>query len=693
MQGYKKINPGHLKVLLALVAILFIAYLPVASLHFALKNDAYTGYFPPKYLMSKNIAAGVTPLWNPYINLGYPQYGDMSSGYWSPVTWVVASVAGYNPYSFTIELLLYLLVAGAGMLALCSLLQIKKNVAFLTAASYMCCGYMVGHLQHFNWVSGAAFLPGCVAAYLILLRKFTALNVLVAVLMFTLLITSAHPGIIIGAMYLFLAMSVAKGVQLTQSVSLQQAFKKILFANTLLLLVLIIVLAPMLWAYAEVLPHLTRGTKISMADALLHPTNVKSWMSFLTPLPTVKANAYFATDISMRNCYIGLLPFAGLLLTMITQKTGLQKFLLITGFCFLLLATGGFFKQVAYYTMPLIGYVRLNGEFTIFSLLCFLVSSAITLNRIDFSYASALRNKLSTILLALLSCCSILFVVGLVLLFRTSTHPIFDETFFVQAGISAKAKYVLDQLSFWQLLCFQTVQQFLFLLLIRFSLKRGRINTLMYVAIVDVVLSCLLFVPFTGVGKVTNAELQAIYERAEKHENLPVMISPDSLQQKQNVLESVTGSASMYNGEINYYQPVAYPIQLANAPIFFDSIQRQQTQPGKGWAHISQHVNAISLVGFKTGHFIFDVNIKQTDTLRILQNYYPGWQVLSRQRVLLHKDGLMQIPLQSNDKRIEVFFKPAAVIAWLFYAKVIACIFVIVFLVFGILHLFPFHRR
>ena len=110
MQVYGNSNRRTLKTILFFLAVLVIAYLPVSSFLFSLKNDAFNGYFPPKFFMSESIHAGYLPLWNPYINFGIPAYGDMSGGYWSPVTWLIASTVGYNAYTLTVELLLYVLI-------------------------------------------------------------------------------------------------------------------------------------------------------------------------------------------------------------------------------------------------------------------------------------------------------------------------------------------------------------------------------------------------------------------------------------------------------------------------------------------------------------------------------------------------------------------------------------------------------
>src|SRR6476469_7222733 len=107
MQDYINSKRQSLKTIVMFLLVLLIAYLPVSTFLFFIKNDAFNGYFPPKFFMSESIHAGYLPLWNPYINYGIPQYGDMSSGFWSPVTWLIASTVGYNAYTFTLEVLLY----------------------------------------------------------------------------------------------------------------------------------------------------------------------------------------------------------------------------------------------------------------------------------------------------------------------------------------------------------------------------------------------------------------------------------------------------------------------------------------------------------------------------------------------------------------------------------------------------------
>ena len=264
MQVYTKTNRLSIKTFLFFAVVLFLAYLPISSFLFFLKNDAFNGYFPPKFFMSESIHAGYLPLWNPYINFGFPQYGDMSAGYWSPVTWLVASTVGYNAYTLTIEALLYILLGGIGVYQLTGIWKLRKNIRIIAGMAFMCCGYHVGHLQHFNWLSGAAFLPWCFWSYLLLLKAPTLKIILGNVLFFYLLFSSAHPGISIGAFYFFSAILIFYFFNNELSLSFKERIRKTGYAHIIFIVALLLLSAGMITGYADILPHFSRGEKVSL---------------------------------------------------------------------------------------------------------------------------------------------------------------------------------------------------------------------------------------------------------------------------------------------------------------------------------------------------------------------------------------------------------------------------------------------
>ena len=126
---------------------------------FHLKNDLITQNLPTRYFISESLYSNYFPWWNPYIHFGIPQYGDMNNGFWNPFFMADRKTFGYNIWTITLEEMLYILIGGWGMYKVLRELGITNGIGILMAISYMSCGYVVGHLQHFCWITGAGFFP------------------------------------------------------------------------------------------------------------------------------------------------------------------------------------------------------------------------------------------------------------------------------------------------------------------------------------------------------------------------------------------------------------------------------------------------------------------------------------------------------------------------------------------------------
>ena len=79
-----------------IILIGWLIYWPISLFLFGIKNDILTDYFPTRFFMSESLHAGFIPWWNPYVNFGIPQYAEMNSSYWSPITWLIAAIPGYS---------------------------------------------------------------------------------------------------------------------------------------------------------------------------------------------------------------------------------------------------------------------------------------------------------------------------------------------------------------------------------------------------------------------------------------------------------------------------------------------------------------------------------------------------------------------------------------------------------------------
>lgn len=651
------------KTALIFFAVLIIAFLPVSSFLFFIKNDAFTNYFPPKFFISESLSAGHLPLWNPYINFGFPQYGDMNSGYWSPVTWLLAATVGYNAYSFTIELLLYILLGGLGMYQLTGIWKLNSRVRIIAGIAFMCCGYNIGHLQHFNWISGAAFLPWCMWSYLTLLNKFSLASATRTALLFYLLISSAHPGIIIGSFYFFTGLFIFY-IFNGRHAPAKEKYKVPIITHLVLLGLLLILSAGMLTGYLDILPQFIRGEKVSLADSLLAPTNLKSWISALLPFAVVKNDHFFQTDPSMRNCYFSVTLLLFFILAFLNKKNKWQKFLLISGLLFALLAAGGFFKTIAYKFIPLVGYVRLNGEFSIFALCCFILIAAIELDKF-IRQKNKFNGKIVWIyyILELLTIGAVMF--GLYNATGNQEGLLYVSGIFTQAGLVDKLKTLIDAVGFYDTFWIAGIIQTFFLWGIKWSLKSGNSRLLQQLTIVNLVIMSLLNIPYTGVGKASLSEVQEILNKSPKGIPTPVLqpiAMNDTIPSGETLM---IGHWSMYNKQVGVTTEVPYPIILKNMRVYFDSTGGNAGLSFNDRPFMftlpTDEKDSLKITRFSPAEIHANVQSPKGGRLVLQQNFYPHWYYLDGSgKKEMNREGInfMNIPLEQGKNNIIILFEP-----------------------------------
>jgi len=668
MQVYANSNKPPLKTIFLFIAVVLIAFLPISSSLFFIKNDAFVGYFPPKFFMSESIHAGYLPLWNPYINFGFPQYGDMSGGYWSPITWLIASTVGYNAYTFTIEILCYILIGGIGMYQLTSAWQLDKKVRLIAGITFMCCGYNVGHLQHFNWLSGTAFVPWCFWGYLLLLNHFSLRNILLSVLFFYLLVASAHPGISIGAFYFFCSVFIFHLLKKDPTISLKNRIKELCISHAILGLLFLLLSAGMIIGYLDILPYFVRGEKISLADSLLYPANIKTWISTLLPFATVKNDAFYNTDPSMRNSYFSLTLLLFLLLACVNKKNNWQKYLLVTGILFALLSAGGIFKSFAYKFIPLIGYIRLNGEFRIFTLLCFIIVAAIELNNFinkKNTFTGKTKWIYYIIEILLLAC----IISGLYNSINSKNSLLYGlSNIFQQDTIALKLKTLIDEVSFYDTLWIQGSIQLLILWVIKHCLKFGNFNLLKQVVVADIIIASLLNIPFTGVGKASVAQVQSILNQSPKGIPSPASQPIKNIDTISTEEKLMIGDWSMYSKQIGVKSEVSYPITLKNMSAYFENNEQHPDSNFLQYPFVfmndAKKNSSISIENFSPNKIVLNVTKESLSQLILQQNYYPHWfYYTDKEKRKVEKAGInfMGASISKGSHTITFSFEPVIV--------------------------------
>lgn len=664
MQEYAKSTWIRSKPYVWLAVVVLIAYLPVSSMLFGLKNDAYTGYFPPKFILSELVWAKQAPWWNPYINFGYPFYGDMSAAFWSPFTWIVIALGGYNAYSFTLEVLGYLILAAWGFYRFGRQFAWAPEVRFVLALAYACSGYMVGHLQHVNWISGAALLPWVCAVYLRIweLGKPLERGIWLGFWMY-LLVSTAHPGISIAAVYFLIGLAIIQ--VLSRSSQVTSTLKHVLQAHGWAILAFLLFGAGMLAGYADILPWFERGEKLSLSRALEHPSGPSTWLSFLAPLVTVRADTWMLTDISMRNWFIGFLPLLCLIPFQQIQAKKQAWGWIFLGVIFLALSAGGWFKTIAYYALPGMGYVRLNGEFRIFTLLAWLVAAGFSIHA--FTENRALFRKAIIRRLNLLRLVAFTFL--LIGLFQwwplpksESNAPIVNTSGFT---LPERIKHWMDALTLHDVWMIQALVTAFAVLSLGWVLRQKKIRWLFYLLVGQSIVFAWMLLPFTGVGKMSTAQIQSWVDKSPPGIPIPANTLAAANQAPEGWPASTLGHWSMYSKAIGPWEEVPYPITLKSGRSLFQASNLMGTVGP--WAFIkrpNQQVYPVAISSYSPTRMALSWEPKSEGTLLVYQVNYPAWH--ANQRPLMSANSSPNVVVDEAKSTVILEFKlPKAVIGGL----------------------------
>ncbi len=378
-----KILPKSLRPYILLLIAFLLAYLPLSTLHFAMKNDAFSDNFPDKYFLSEALHAGIFPYWNPYMNFGFPIYADPGFAFWNPITWLFAAI-GYSAYTLTIEVLLYIYLAGIFMFRLGRWLQFSVPVAFAVACMYMCSGFFVGSIQYINFITAAAFLPLLLQCFLQLMFKPGIYSTVLLAFSFAFVAAGGHPAIPFGAVYMLVVLFFCMLIlQRKKIINPKRVFLFLLISIALFFLLA----SPALYSYASIWNFYGRNMPQQNFKITNTGFSISSLLSILFPFSTTAHTSFFNTDVAMRNAYFSLIGFTGIFFSFKTKNKLVYCFL-VTAIVMFILGLGGNFKETIYQYLPLFKYIRTNGEYRIFMILLFCVMSG-------FGFQEIIKNNKS----------------------------------------------------------------------------------------------------------------------------------------------------------------------------------------------------------------------------------------------------------------------------------------------------------
>ena len=649
MKNYllKKVYTVHPYLLLLLV--LLIAYLPLSSLHFAMKNDAFSDNFPDKYFLSQALHAGIFPLWNPYMNFGFPIYADPGFAFWNPITWLFAAV-GYNAYILTLEVLCYLYIAGICLYNLGRYLKFSKRIAFAIAAMYMCSGFFVGSIQYINFIIAAAFLPLLLQSFLQLLELPSLQKSAKFSLAFYCVCMGGHPAIPIASVYFVAVLFILHCIYFNNG---KDHLKKAVIYLLISVFILALLTSPMLYSYINIWKFYGRNSAQQDFNLMNTGMDFSSLISFLFPFSTTSHSTIFTSDVAMRNIYISLFGFISLMFAF-KQKNKLVRVFFIAGFIMLLLSFAGNFKTVIYNFLPGLNYVRTNGEFRVFTTLLFCLISGFGFTYIfnDNKAAELFKRVIKFFSIS----CLIIFIT--VIIFYKNELSAFIHSLTSNGSGLAVIKTFLDTENF--MVAFLISLLIAMLLCIPFLFLKIKLKKLLIpIIILDLIINSILYLPVTGIGTKTLADIQSIYNSNPKGIPVPELIPVNKIDTLDTKTTGLIGDISYYNKKIGTTKLTDYPSYFTTTDSFFKSSEKDfvLAQP---YLFLKSGKQNLQVKKLSPQQITISINSDDADSLFFLQNQYKFWKAYNNKKEITITKAFttfMSVPLQKGNNEIEFVYK------------------------------------
>lgn len=615
-----------------------------------MKNDAFSDNFPNKFFLSEAIHSGMLPLWNPYMNFGFPVYADPGFAFWNPVTWLFA-IAGYNAYTLTLEVLLYIYLGGIFMYRFCVHVKAERNISIAIAVMYMCCGFYSGCLQYVNFITAAAFLPLLLQRFMMLQNHPSYKNNFWFAVSLYMIFVSGHPAIPVASFYFLLLFFVARLLIERNNVQSSKKMLPYIFVSAVIFIVLWL---PALYSYISVWPLIEKNIAGSNEAMLRNGMDLSSFVSFLYPFATASKQNFFANDIAMRNIYFSL---AGCIIFIIAIKSKVKMVYVffVTGIFMLVLSVNGSFKKWIFETLPFLKYIRTNGEYRIFTILCFCAMLAYTSFKVNQDFG-VMKKYVKWILG--LSC--IIFIVSAAQTFLAK--EIFLQAFDV-AGTGSRIKFLLDNAG---TPFFLAVSAVISILLCAYWLWYKKMSSQKFLLIVcaDMIINTIIYLPVTGIGQVKLADIQHIYNGSPEGIVTPALQPIKSFERFDEKTTGLIGDRSYYFKQPGTTQLTGYPVYFSSVAAYFKSADTAiiNKQPfiflksdlqKRGGSHIAINY-------FSPAKIALQVNTEDNDTLVLLQNSFKNWEAqINKTDVPLSAafSTFMSVPVVKGSSLVEFTYK------------------------------------
>lgn len=386
-------NNYHSIIIILIITI--IGYWQISFLFYGLKWDLIDVVLPFRYYFSECINSGYFPFWNPYQQTGTPFYADLQAPTYYPELFIISLLGRYGIYTMHVLFIVYLFIAAIGMYKLSFYFNQSRNASLIASLSYVFCGYVVGHGQHFFLLVGAAWIPFVVLYYIKLNQENKLINCIKSSVFVFLLITGAYQAISIAMLYLLLLIFAYFFISALSKKN-WMATLKILKLNLFFFLIVILLSLPLIISTLEILNFIERlNSGVSLESTLAFGQPCSTFLSFIIPFSTLKYSEFFGNiDSSLINHYFGIIPLIFLVISLFRKHSVLEY--IILGFGVIIFSMSFDFLPVRKFIhqhIPLMNLFLSAAYIRIYGLLAFILISAKYFSHFEKNISKE-RNKL-----------------------------------------------------------------------------------------------------------------------------------------------------------------------------------------------------------------------------------------------------------------------------------------------------------
>ncbi len=332
-------------------------------------------FFPMRHFLSECLQHHILPLWCPYVFLGNPFYADPQSGLWYLVDVMIAATVGYNIYTVQAEFIFHLLLAAFGFYKLMCTLRLPEKSAAVVAALFPLTGFFVAHASHPAFIVSLAWMPLTFHLFIRGMEEKRISKFLLSGLTLSLCLTGGYVAFAVLSGYALLAIYIYFQYKHRKDTGY---FLQTTLYSFLALIVTVALSSAYLFSLLEALPSLKRAEGLSVAVVNVNSFSPQSLLTLLLPFAGDAHHAFFETDVTMRNIYMGFLLFPLLLIGVLWGNRKRNLALFAIGLFCLSIALGKYLpvREWLYYTVPFMKLFRHPAIFRVFTISSFLLIAA-----------------------------------------------------------------------------------------------------------------------------------------------------------------------------------------------------------------------------------------------------------------------------------------------------------------------------